>query len=167
MSPMVASSFDIASWFLERSKKHRLYLSPLKVQRLLYLAQAFYAGNHQGRALMPSRFVVSEVGPIEPNLVRVFEHGAPTVTIKELPKSVCAFLDTIWDKYGTRPVDALSRLTSLDPAYHEAQESGPLTEITRDMMERHYGPVDEAPLRVVDGKRIRPWTPKVIAATGG
>jgi len=100
MIPAVSSSFDIASWFLEESKKQRAYLSPLKIQRMLYLAQAFFAGNHDGRALMPAVFVVSEVGPIEPNLFRVFEHEQPTVSVRELEPEIDQFLHSIWKKYG-------------------------------------------------------------------
>lgn len=162
MIPAVSSSFDIASWFLEQSKKHRSYLSPLKIQRVLYLAQAFYAGNNDGRALMPSVFVVSEVGPIEPNLFRVFEHEPPTVSVRDLEPEIEQFLDSIWEKYGGRPVDALSRLVTLDPAYQEAEAGGIGSVIELEMMERHFGQIDEAPDQVVDGKRVRPWTPKIV-----
>ena len=68
MTPIVSSTFDIAHWFLQRGELGRVFVSPLKLQRLLYLAQANYAGRHDGVPLMPSLFVVSEVGPFEPNI---------------------------------------------------------------------------------------------------
>jgi len=154
MIPAVSSSFDIASWFLEESKKQRAYLSPLKIQRMLYLAQAFFAGNHDGRALMPAVFVVSEVGPIEPNLFRVFEHEPPTVSVRELEPEIDQFLHSIWKKYGGRPVDALSRLVTLDPAYQEADSGGLGNVVELDMMKRHFGSLNDAPERVLGGKQI-------------
>ena len=48
MTPIVSSTFDIAHWFLQRGELNRTYVSLLKLQRLLYLAQSHYAGQHDG-----------------------------------------------------------------------------------------------------------------------
>ncbi|HJN61437.1 MAG TPA: hypothetical protein QF630_10380 [Alphaproteobacteria bacterium] len=85
MTPIVSSTFDIVHWFLQRGELSHVYVSPLKLQRLLYLAQASYAGQHDGAPLMPSIFVVSEVGPLEPNIYRAIEHEPPKVSVHDLP----------------------------------------------------------------------------------
>ena len=62
-----------------------------------------------------------------------------------------------------RPADALDRLVCLDPAYQEAESlgfgatiTGAVTQYGDDILEPDRGE------RIVDGKRIRPWTPKVV-----
>jgi uncharacterized phage-associated protein len=36
--PIVSSTFDIAHWFLQRGEMERIFVSPLKLQRLFYLS---------------------------------------------------------------------------------------------------------------------------------
>ena len=139
MTPIVSSTFDIAHWFLQRGELSRTYVSPLKLQRLLYLAQSHYAGQHDGAPLMPSLFVVSEVGPLEPNLYRAIEHEPPKVSVRDLPEEITSFVESIWRQYGARPIDALNRLVLQDPAYKEAEmTTGVQAIIGLDAMRRHY-----------------------------
>ena len=79
MTPIVSSTFDIAHWFLQRGELSRTFVSPLKLQRLLYFAQAQYAGQHGGASLMLSVFVVSEVAPLD---YRANEHEPPKVSVR-------------------------------------------------------------------------------------
>ena len=76
---------------MQRGELNRTYVSPLKLQRLLYLAQSHYGGQHDGAPLMPSLFVVSEVGPLEPSLYRTIEHESPKVAVRDLPEEITAF----------------------------------------------------------------------------
>jgi uncharacterized phage-associated protein len=166
MSPAVSSSYDVANWFHERSQERRLYLSPLKIQRLLYLAQAEYAGATHGQALMPSVFVVSEIGPIEPNLHRAFEHGPPTVSVRDITAEVVDFLTGVWNQFGMKSVETLNRMVMLDPAFKEAERQGLMAVINLDTMQRHYAQLENQPVRVIQGKRVKPWAPKVVSAAG-
>ena len=52
-------------------------MSRLKLQSLLYLAQAGYADWSDGRPLIPSNFVVREVGPLGSNTYCAIEHDLP------------------------------------------------------------------------------------------
>ena len=141
MTPIVSSSFDIAHWFLQRGELSRTFISPLKLQRLLYFAQAYYAGRHDGRPLMPSLFVVSEVGPLEPNIHRAIEHEPPKISVRELPEEIMDFVEMIWEKYGMRPIDALNRLIMQDPAFKEIEaRDGLQAIIDLEAMRRHYAP---------------------------
>ncbi len=141
MIPNVSSTFDIVHWFLQRGELGQVYISPLKLQRLLYLAQAYYAGQHDGQPLMPSVFVVGEVGPLEPNIHRAIEHEAPKVSVRDIPEETMDFVKMIWSKYGTRKIDALNRLVMQDPAYKETEErDGLQAVIGLDIMQRHYAP---------------------------
>lgn len=166
MTPAVSSSYDVANWFFERSQQRRSYLSPLKIQRLLYIAQAEYAGATQGRALMPSVFIVSEIGPIEPNLHRAFEHGPPTVSVRDIEPAVVEFLMGVWNQFGVKSVETLNRLVMLDPAFKEAERQGLTTVIDLDSMQRHNAQPEEQPVQVIEGKRVKRWTPKTVSAAG-
>lgn len=162
MKPAVASSFDVADWFIRQSKRDRVPLSPLKLHRLLYLAQADFAGRHKGAALMPSIFVATELGPIEPNLYRAFEYGTPKVTVRDPAEKVRTFLMTVWRQFGEETVEALNKHIARDPALKEAESQGQGAVISLAMMHHHHKHEDEPPpanVRVVEGKRVRPWVP--------
>jgi len=148
MTPIVSSTFDIAHWFLQRGELSRTFVSPLKLQRLLYLAQAQYAGQHGGTPLMPSVFVVSEVGPLEPNIYRAIEHEPPKVSVREIPEDIMEFVEAIWQEYGTRSIEDLNRLVARDPAYKEAEMTrGMQSMIGLDAMFRLYEPPKLAPAK--------------------
>jgi uncharacterized phage-associated protein len=159
MKPAVASSFDVADWFIRQSKRERVPLSPLKLHRLLYLAQAEFAVRNGGQALMPSVFVVSELGPLEPNLYRAFEYGTPRLTVRDPAERARLFLEGIWRAFGEETVEALNRHVARDPAYKEAEAEGAGTEISLALMQRHHRAVEEPKERVVAGKRVRAWVP--------
>ena len=145
MTPIVSSTFDIAHWILQRGELSRTFVSPLKLQRLLYLAQAFYAGQHDGAPLMPSVFVVSEVGPLESNIYRAIEHQPPKVSVRDLPEEIMEFVGSILQKYGARQIDALNRLMMQDPAFMEAETTSGLQAIIGlDAMRRHYAPSNKS-----------------------
>ncbi len=168
MKPAVASSFDVAEWFIRQSKHDRVPLSPLKLHRLMYLAQAAYAKRTAGEALMPSMFVANELGPIEPNLYRAFEHGSPKVAVRDPTEQVRTFLALIWHQYGEKPIDALNRLINQDPAYKQAEASGMGSEITLAMMKSGGTPEEQpAAVRFVRGKRVQRWMPPAAPAPEG
>lgn len=139
MTPIVSSTFDIAHWFLQRGELTRTFISPLKLQRLLYLSMAYYAGQHDGQLLMSTFFMVSEVGPLEPNIHRAIEHEPPKVSVRDIPEAIMEFAEMIWDKFGALKVDALNRLVLEDPAFKEVEATGGLQSIiSLDTLRRHY-----------------------------
>jgi uncharacterized phage-associated protein len=167
MKPAVASSFDVAEWFIRQSKRDRVNLSPLKLHRLMYLAQVGYARRTAGDALMPSMFVATELGPLEPNLYRAFEHGTPKVAVRDPTEQVRNFLQLVWHKYGEEPIDALNRLMATDAAFKQAEAAGIGSEITLAMM-KGGAEVEEAPaaVRFVRGKRVQRWMPPTAPTPG-
>src|SRR3546814_15279512 len=94
-SAAVESTLDVALWFLDRARREDSYLQAQKLQRLLYLAQGFYAAGFHGRKLMPATFVAHELGPVEPTVFRLFELGPPNVTQIDPPAEVVNFLDSV------------------------------------------------------------------------
>ena len=64
----VESCFEIACWFLDRALNDGEYLQPQKLQRLMYLAQAYFGVVQNGAKLMPATFIAAPDGPLEPTV---------------------------------------------------------------------------------------------------
>ena len=140
------SGFDVAFWFADTALADNEYLQPQKLQRLLFLAQAYYAVASKGRALFPGVFVAEEMGPIEPNLYAAFSKGRPDVDVDLiLPADIESFLDSIWRRFGHYSVDRLNETTNQSLAYQKAYEVGRRTEITLRMMRLAFERGDSAP----------------------
>lgn len=109
--PAVASTFDVVYWFNDQALNDAEYLQPLKLQRLLFMAQAYYAVANKGQRLFPSIFIAHETGPIEPNIYRLFEgENKPYLDARLIPEEIEAFLDDIWRRFGSHSGEHLSRV---------------------------------------------------------
>lgn len=146
MPAAVESVFDVAFWFVDTALNNNEYLQPQKLHRLLFLAQGYYAVTHKGRKLMPSVFVASEMGPIEPGLYAAFSKGRPDIEFNLfLPEGVEEFLDTIWRRFGHHSADRLTKMTKATPAYKEARQRGLRGEISIDAMHASFVRGEEMP----------------------
>lgn len=138
-SAAVQSSFDVAFWFVDRALDDNEYLQPQKLQRLMFLAQAYFAVAYNGRMLMPAIFVADEFGPIEPNVFRACSIQRPAIEPVPLAEMVTQFLDSIWRKFGHHSADSLSRQVNGHRPYRDALSKGPRNEITLEAMIDFYG----------------------------
>lgn len=135
----VDSSFEVAFWFLDRAIEDGEYLQPQKLQRLLYLAQAYFGVLQNGLKLMPATFVAREEGPVEPTIFKALARGRPAVDlspIDEVPRHV---LDSVWRQFGAHSVDYLDKLIRRHPPFADALAAGVSTEITLESMIEFYG----------------------------
>ena len=162
----VESCFEVAFWFLDRATDDGEYLQPQKLQRLMFLAQAYFGVLQNGAKLMPATFIATDDGPIEPTIFRVFARGKPSVDLKpidELPRHI---LDSVWRQFGAHSTDHLNKLIRHHPPYADAYAAAPDTEILFESMVDFYGtqgltrrqssmaaPVSDAPTA---GKVLRP-----------
>lgn len=137
--PVCDSAFDVAFWFIHRASEDNEYLQPQKLQRLLYLAQAYYGVAARGQKLMPCVFVTSALGPVEPATWRAFEHGAPDIAFLPVPATQKHFLDSLWRRFGSHSVDYLTKMTVNHPPYQEALQAGKRAEISYASMMKYYG----------------------------
>lgn len=123
--PALHTAFDGAVWFLDRARADHIHLPPQKLQRLLFIAQAAYAGRFQGALLMPALFVADELGPIEPNLLRLLSEGRPDDLPSEpANRETADFLEEIWRRFAHMPADRLNSLIAKAPAYAAALALG-------------------------------------------
>ena len=134
----VASGFELAFWFLDRAQSDGEYLQPQKLQRLMFLAQAYFGVLQGGAKLAPVTFIVTEDGPQEPTLFKAFARGRPAVDvvpIEELPRHI---LDSVWRQFGAHSADHLTKLVKRHAPYIDALAAGPGTEITLEAMVDFY-----------------------------
>ena len=138
MPTAVSSSFDVAFWFIDRGRADRQQLSSLKLQRMLFLAQAYFAASTRGERLMPSVFVATEQGPVEPNLLRLFDNTVPAIETATPRAAVVKFLDGIWRTFGARTLAQLDEIVISSPPVRDAMKAGANTEITPAALFNHY-----------------------------
>ncbi len=174
-APAARAAFDVAAWFLDRARADDTHLPLQKLQRLLFVAQAAYAGRTpDGTALlMPALFVADELGPIEPNLQRLLCDGRPEDLPVELPAGeVAAFLEEIWRRFGHMPVERLNGLVAKTAAYATALAAGRGTAISPLAYAGAFAPTpakiaeDVRMLRSQSGAAVavRSWTPGMARA---
>jgi uncharacterized phage-associated protein len=173
MVPAVRSTLDVALWLMARADSAVERLQPDKLQRLLYLAQAHYAGAHEGAKLMPAVFLATELGPLEPNIFYLLQGGEPKMVYADPSGAVEEFLMGLWDRYGPRPAEDLLTTIAADGAYALALKAGRNTEITPEIMSAGYGgksavkvrggakPAPEPSYWTPEGKRATKWIPGV------
>lgn len=135
----VKSCFDVALWFGDRALNDREYIQPQKLQRLMFLAQAFYSVAYPGKVLMAATFVTDALGPVEPGVFQVLAYGRPPM-LEPYPVSdqVAQFLDGIWRRYGGQSADTLTRKVNEHPAVMLAREKGLNEPIALDAMVKYY-----------------------------
>jgi uncharacterized phage-associated protein len=135
----VDSSFEVAFWFLDRAIEDGEYLQPQKLQRLLYLAQAYFGVLQNGAKLMPATFVAREEGPIEPTIYKALARGRPMIDatpIDDVPRHV---LDSVWRQFGAHSIDYLDKMIRRHPPFADALAAGVGSEISLEAMIEFYG----------------------------
>lgn len=165
----VESTIDVALWFINRASAEDSYIQAQKLQRLLYLAQGCYAQENYGRKLMPATFVTHDMGPVEPNVFRVFEVGRPQIDYVPPAAEVADFLERMWRRFAIHPVERLNTLVIGQAAYRNAAAGGMREEIPHDaLIEAFKSPEQkkEPTLRTPDGRRVTKWLPSRSAPKG-
>ncbi|MBO6950136.1 MAG: hypothetical protein JJ855_19355 [Rhodospirillales bacterium] len=170
----VSNAFDVAFWFADTALNENEYLQPQKLQRLLFLSQAYYSIIHKGRKLMPAVFVADEIGPMEPNVHMAFSRGRPDIDAELfLPFEVEDFLSGIWRRFGHMSMERLDTITKDTSAYKNAIKRGPRAEMTLKEMSVSFLESREAPapsqvakkkiFRTQSGRpvEVKTWVPGV------
>lgn len=165
----VESTIDVAFWFLDRASSEDSYIQAQKLQRLLYIAQGCYAQEHYGRKLMPATFVTHDLGPVEPNVYRVFEAGRPQIDCIAPAAEVQDFLERVWRRFGGHPVERLNAMVLGQSAYRQALTGGMGEEIMHEALVEAFKTPEqrqEKTIRTKDGRRVSKWVPGRSAPKG-
>ncbi len=183
-APAARSTLDIALWFQARSDSAGERLPPRKLHFLLYLAQALFAGENEGRKLMPGTFLAGETGPIEPNIYTLFEGGALERQPGALSLTVEEFLHEIWGRFGHESAKEIERFVQRDGVWEAVLKLGQNVEIPIELMSKVFAGSrvlglkkdrEEASSRrdpeevflTPSGQRARKWVPGGSGASAG
>ena len=165
----VQSTIDVALWFLNRASADDSYIQAQKLQRLLYVAQGCYAQENYGRKLMPATFLTHDLGPLEPNIYRVFEAGRPQIDYVPPAAEVEDFLERVWRRFGGHPVERLNAMVLQQAAYRKALTGGMGEEILHEQLVDSFKTPEqrqEKTIRTKDGRRVSKWVPGRSAPKG-
>ena len=166
MRSAVDSIFDVAFWLADTALNSNEYLQPQKLQRMLFLCQAYFTVIHNGRKLMPATFVADEMGPIEPNIYQAFSRGRPNMEVTLfLDPDVEGFMESIWSRFGNYSSERLTEMTKETLAFKQALRHGPRSEISLESMMHSFIRANETPSvdQVVKPKIMRSQTGKPVA----
>ncbi len=149
---MDISVHQIADYFiLKVDRKAGDNMTHLKLQKLLYYAQAWHLAMH-GKELFHNRLEAWRHGPVCREIYARFRQLSwhpipPTMMLTDpslLPREVHDFLDEVWEVYGQFSATKLEELTHQEEPWLAARaEAFPHhpsdSRITREMMQEYYG----------------------------
>ena len=120
------SADAVADYFLWFCDEHGDLLSNLKLQKLVYYAQAWFLGLH-GKQLFPDKIEAWVHGPVVPELYRRFRTYkwnpiTERVRCPELPKEVKEHLNDVFDAYGRFSAWEIERITHSEQPWIEARQ---------------------------------------------
>lgn len=133
-------SVEIANFFLAQAKHEGLSFTNLKLQKVVYYAQALYLGVHE-KVLFQDEIQAWEHGPVIPNLYKHFkEYKNKSILFNEelditkFDENLIEFLYFVYGKFGKMTTSALYKMVHKEPLYIKAV-SNPATNTicTRDL----------------------------------
>lgn len=153
---------SVANAFIQRADIHGQTITPLQVQKLVFLAHGWMLGLHD-RPMIDEDFEVWRYGPVNPSVYYCLSHhrGDPVkgeiplhpADKKDFDRTEQNMLDDVFSLYGALPGMRLSALTHAPGSpYRQAKRKG-LSHIPEDTIKSYYRKqVEEARERQRRGK---------------
>ena len=134
----------LASQAFVGDNKEREGITNLKLQKVLYFAQAYYLAK-LGRALFSDKIEAWEYGPVIPNVYHTFKSKGSDPIINENDKSSIAdedkeTLTKIWGTFGGYSASKLVDITHAHTPWQEANKSGSRI-ISHKSIKEYYAPL--------------------------
>ena len=130
---VIITSLIVSNNILRRAFEEGIKVSPMKLQKLLYLLYARYLYETKGIPLFSSRFEVWQYGPVLPEIYFHFREfkaepidkyalvGNETLAVKENNEVFKKAIDLVWKRYKYKTENSLSELThKQDTAWYKA-----------------------------------------------
>jgi uncharacterized phage-associated protein len=116
----------------------------LKLQKLLYFAQAYYLAK-LNRPLFSNRIEAWKYGPVVPDVYREYKNynSKPIIELKEtsgISQEDKKMLQNIWETFGGYSAGRLVDISHAHSPWKEAYESTD-NEITKESLAEYYGPL--------------------------
>lgn len=137
------NALDVAKYFLYKANKDGELITNLKLQKLLYYAQAWYLVNY-GEPLFHDEIKAWKFGPAIESVYHQYKKFRHTPIIyknkenieQKIPTDVREFLDEFYNVYISYSAVELLQFTHNDDPWKEAFESS--TSINIDQMRKYY-----------------------------
>ena len=128
----------------ENKEAEREGISNLKLQKVLYFAQAYYLAK-LGRPIFVEELEAWQYGPVVPEVYRKFKHYGSKPIIFEDDKSTIAeedreVLKMVWDEFGGYSASRLVDIVHAHGPWKEASISVDKI-ISQKTIKDYYGPV--------------------------
>ena len=118
------SCFDIANYFIWLAKETGSFVSNLKLQKLVYYAQAWHLALHDA-PLFDEDFQAWVHGPVIPELYQKYKvFGWQPITMDvspQLPASVIEFLHGVANEYFSCDAYELEQMTQIESPWNMAR----------------------------------------------
>lgn len=138
---------DIASYFLSLHRPNQRWeISHLKLQKLVFYAQAYSLVSQNGLPLFKDDFEAWEHGPVCRSLyygyVQYGYNEIPQIS-RSLDPVVVDMLDKVWRHYGSKSAKELEQMTTNESPWIEARRRGDARrrtneKISKDEMLTYY-----------------------------
>ena len=141
------SCFDIADYFIWLANETGSFMSNLKLQKLVYYAQAWYLALHD-EPLFAEDFEAWIHGPVISSLYQKYQPFGWKPILKEanpqLPEKIVQFLDEVAEEYFACNGYELERMTHFEDPWNQARAGLPPDEpsyeiIQKEWMREYYG----------------------------
>jgi uncharacterized phage-associated protein len=134
----------LASQVFVGDNQEREGLTNLKLQKLLYFAQAYYLAK-LGRPLFAEKLEAWEYGPVVPEIYHQFKKfGSKPIILKKDESSISEedkeFLKKIWDNFGGFSAGRLVEIAHAHAPWKDAFESSNNV-ITHKALTEYYAPI--------------------------
>jgi uncharacterized phage-associated protein len=143
---ILLSCFNVAGYFIRFANKTGSFLNNLKLQKLVYYAQAWHLALHD-TPLFPEDFEAWVHGPVIPELYQEYKKFGGQRILKDadpkLPKNVEDFLDEVAKKYFACDAYELEQMTHAEDPWKLARgdmlpEKLSDTVIKQEWMKEYY-----------------------------
>ncbi len=118
------SCFDIASYFIKLANETGSFISNLKLQKLVYYAQAWHLAL-KGAPLFDEDFQAWIHGPVAPNLYQKYKsYGWEPISEDaqpNLPPEVLQFLAEVAEEYFALDAYELEQMTHIEAPWNRAR----------------------------------------------
>ncbi len=142
---------DVAKYFIQLASQkvvgdngEREGITNLKLQKILYLAQAYFLAK-KNKPLFKDKIEAWQYGPVVPNVYRAYsKNGSDPILTYETETSISAedqiVLKEIWDTFGGYSAGRLVDITHSHAPWKNAY-AGASSEITHKALKDYYKPL--------------------------
>ena len=143
---LVLSCFDIANYFIGLANETGSFISNLKLQKLVYYAQAWHLALHE-RPLFEEDFEAWVHGPVIPSLYQKYKSFEWQPILEDvdpkLPEDISQFLDEVAEEYFACDAYELEQMTHAEAPWDLARgdlpPDAPSNEaIKKEWMKEYY-----------------------------